>query len=161
MANYIYIQGKGNWCRFVKPNKWDKWGCQIHPNNEGLELIRDFQAKGAKNQLKKDEDGYFTNIGRPISKTFVKSGKVQSFTAPIVVDKDGKPMDGNIVGNGSDLTLKVEWYEHPTPGGNKAVALRLESVRVDNLVPYEPDRDMNDFEKAEVAGLKDQPEQLF
>jgi hypothetical protein len=159
--NYIYIQGKANWCRFVKPNQWNKWGCQIHPNAEGLEAIRDMQARGAKNVIKKDDDGYYTNIGRPVSKEYVKSGKTQAFVAPIVVDKDNKPIDGNIVGNGSDVTLKVEWYEHGTPGGGKAVALRLESVRVDNLVPYEPDRDMNDFDKESVAGLKEQPEQLF
>ncbi len=159
--NYVYIQGKAAWCRFVTPNQWGKWSCQIHPNAEGLEVIRDMQGRGAKNVLKKDDDGYFCNIGRPVSKEYVKSGTIQAFDAPIVVDKEGKPLDGSTVGNGSDVTLKVEWYEHKTPGGGKAVALRLESVRVDNLVPYEPDRDMTSHDKEAVAGLKDQPEQLF
>lgn len=159
--NYIYLKGKLRWCRFVKPNQWGKWGCQIYPDAESLELIRDMQAKGAKNQLKKDEDGYYTNISRPTSKEYVRSGTTQAFVMPTVVDKNNNPIDGNTVGNDSDGILKVEWYEHKTPGGGKAVALRLEAVRIDNLVPYEPDRDMDEFEKEKVAGLKEQTEQLF
>ncbi len=158
---YIYIQGKGNWARLVTPNKFDKWSIQIHPNAESLEILRDMQARGAKNMIKKDDDGYFTNIGRTISKTYVKSGKTEAFTAPKVFDKDGNLLDGNTVGNGSDVTLKVEWYEHGTPTGGKAVALRLDSVRVDNLVKFEPERDLDKYEKENLSGLKDQPEQLF
>lgn len=164
MANYsktenIYIQGKVSWFRPKVPNKWNKWSVQIHPNDKGLEIIRDLQAQGVKNQLKKDQDGYYTSFSRPVTKE-TSTGKILSFTPVEVFDKDGNKFDGN-VGNGSDVTLKLEVYQHATPGGGKAKAVRWVSARIDNLVPFESERDLNDFEKEAHEGLKDQPEQLF
>lgn len=154
-----YIQGKAAWFRAKVPNKWNKWSTQLHPNPAGLELIRDLQAQGLKNQLKKDDDGYFLNVSRPVTKE-TSTGKILSFEPVKVFDKDGAPFDGNI-GNGSDVTIKVEVYEHSTPGGGKAKAMRWVSARIDNLVPFNADTDLNDFEKKDQEGLKDQPEQLF
>lgn len=156
---YIYIQGKVSWFRPKVPNKWNKWSVQIHPNDKGLELIRDLQAAGAKNQLKKDADGYYTNFSRPVTKE-TSTGRILSFTPPEVFDKDGNPFDGN-VGNTSDATLKIEVYTHPTPGGGKAKAVRWESARIDNLVPYDSNRDQDEQTKAASGGLAEQPEQLF
>lgn len=159
---YIYLQGKGNWIRLVKPNQWDKWSVQLHPTAEGIEKIRDLQAEGLKNVIKKDDDGYFINLNRPTYKDYAKTGKRQLFTAPEVVDKNGVPMDGSTVGNGSDLTVKMEVYRFTVPGtSSKSVAMRMEAVKVDNLVPFEPDRDFTDEEKEKIAGLSEQPEQLF
>lgn len=158
---YIYLKGTFNWARLVKPNKWDKWSIQLHPDAESLEMIRDLQAEGIKHTLKKDDDGYFINIGRPTTKTYVKTGQTVSFTPPMVVDKDGVPLDGSTIGNGSSGSLKVEVYSHGTPGGGKAKNIRLEAVKVDNHVMFNPDTDFNEFEKAEVEGLKDQKEALF
>lgn len=164
MANYsktenIYIQGKVSWFRPKVPNKWNKWSVQIHPNDKGLEIIRELQAQGVKNQLKKDNDGYYTSFSRPVTKE-TSTGKILSFTPVEVFDKDGNKFDGN-VGNGSDVTLKLEVYQHATPGGGKAKAVRWVSARIDNLVPFEKERDLNDFEKEAAEGLDKQPEQLF
>lgn len=160
MANFsksemIFIQGKIAWFRPKVPNKWNKWSTQIHPDDKGLEAIRDLQAKGLKNQLKKDDDGYFLNVSRPVTKE-TAGGRILSFKPVEVFDADGNPFDGN-VGNGSDATLKVEVYEHQTPGGGKAKAMRWVSARIDNLVPFTSERDLNEFEKEDAAGLKEQP----
>lgn len=154
-----YIQGKVSWFRPKVPNKWNKWSVQIHPTADGLELIRELQSQGLKNQLKKDDDGYFLNVSRPVTKE-TSTGKILSFKPVEVFDAAGAPYDGN-VGNGSDVTIKIEVYEHNTPGGGKAKAMRWVSARIDNLVPFNPDKDLNEFEKEASAGLKDQPEQLF
>lgn len=155
-SEHHFIQGKASWFRPKVPNKWNKWSSQVHPNAAGLELIRDLQAEGLKNQLKKDDDGYFLNISRPVTKE-TASGKILSFEPVKVFDADGAPFDGN-VGNGSDVTFKVEVYEHQTPGGGKAKAMRWVSARIDNLIPFDPDKDMNEFEKdAEVVS---QPKQV-
>lgn len=156
---YIYIQGKVAWFRSQQPNQWNKYSVQIHPNEKGVEIIRDLQAQGLKNQLKKDEDGYFCNISRPVTKEYA-SGKLVSFTPVEVFDKEGVPYYGG-VGNGSDATLKCEVYEHKTPGGGTAKAMRWVSARIDNLVPFEPDTDLTDQQKETASGLKEQPEQLF
>lgn len=158
-TEYIYIQGKVSWFRPKVPNKWNKWSVQIHPNAKGLEVLRDLQAQGMKNQLKKDDDGYYTTFSRPVTKE-TSGGRILSFTPPEVFDKDGVPFDG-MVGNGSDATLKIEVYSHNTPGGGKAKAARWQSARIDNLIPFSSERDLNDFEKEASEGLKEQPEQLF
>lgn len=164
MAKYskteiIYLQGKVSWFRTKVPNQWNKWSTQIHPNAEGLEIIRDWQAKGVKNQLKKDDDGYFLNVSRPVTKE-TQGGRILSFEPVKVFDKDGSPFDDN-VGNGSDATLKIEVYEHNTPGGGKARAMRWIAARIDNLVPFTAERDLNEGEAKAEDGLRKQPEQLF
>lgn len=158
-SEYVYIQGKASWFRPKVPNQWNKWSVQIHPNDLGLEKIRELQGQGLKNTLKKDDDGYHCNFSRPVTKE-TRTGKVLSFAPPEVFDKDGVPFEGS-VGNGSDVTLKIEIYSHDTPGGGKAKAARWTSARIDNLVPFVPDRDMNDEQTAAAAGVMQQPEQLF
>lgn len=158
-SEYIYIQGKVKWFRPKVPNKWNKWSVQIHPNDKGLEIIRELQSQGCKNQLKKDEDGYFANFSRPVTKE-TSTGKILSFKPVEVFDRDGNPFDGN-VGNDSDVTLKLEVYSHATPGGGKAKAIRWVSAKIDNLVPFESTRDLNEYEKEAAEGLDKQPEQLF
>jgi hypothetical protein len=156
----VYVQGKLSWAKrlFYPDDRYQKYSVQIHPNSESLEKIRDLQTKGLKNILKKDDDGYYTQFSRPTVRKY--GSVVKTFEAPIVVDKDGQPI-GDVIGNGSDATLKLEVYEHGTPGGGKAVAARLVSVRVDNLVAFDPKRDFTEKEQELRAGLAEQPEQLF
>lgn len=158
-TEFKFIQGKISWFRARTTNKWNKYSVQIHPNPKDLEIIRELQAQGLKNVIKKDEDGYYTNFTRPVSKEF-KSGKIITFTPVDVFDKDGVPYDGP-VGNGSDATLKIEVYEHDTPGGGKAKAARWVSARIDNLIEYKPERDNTEEQNEAASGLKEQPEQLF
>lgn len=156
-SEYYFLQGKVSWFRPKVANKWNKWSVQLHPNTAALEIVRDLQTKGLKNQFKKDDDGYYLNISRPVTKT-TATGKVLTFQPPETFDSDGKPFDGN-VGNGSDATIKVEVYEHGTPGGGKAMAMRWVSSRIDNLIPFNPDKDLNEYEKEASIGLSEQPKQ--
>lgn len=156
---FINIKGKASWARLVTPNQWDAWAITVHPDTESLEMIRDLQAQGLKNTLKKDEEGYFVQFRRPINKMI--RGKVVAFTPPEVIDADNKPMDGKTVGNGSDVTVRLEVYEHGTPGGGKAKAARLEAVRVDYLIPFNPESDFTEDEKAKIGDLKDAPKPVW
>ena len=155
----IYIQGKVSWLRANQPNQWNKYAVQIHPNPKDLEVIRNLQAEGLKNTIKKDDDGYYTSFSRPVSKQY-QTGKVQTFAPPEIMDKDGNKFEGQ-VGNGSDATLKIEVYEHATPAGGKAKAARWVSARIDNLVPYVTEKDGFPDQVKAIEGLKEQPEQLF
>lgn len=152
-----YVQGKLSWIKVVAPDQmYDCWSITLHPTPESLEKIRDMQAEGLKNVMKKDDDGYFTKFRCP-TKRLRKDGTMWTFEPPKVVDKDGAPMDGNVIGNGSDGTVKLEVYQHGTPGGGQAIAARLIGLRIDNLVPFNPDSDYTDEEKKEVEGLRAQP----
>ena len=155
---YVYLQGKAKWAnRLARPDeKFNRWSVVLYPNAESLEK---FKALGTKNVVKKDDDGYNITLSRPVNK--MMRGKLIAFTPPEVIDKDKQPLTAAI-GNGSDVTVKIEAYSYTPPTGGKAKAIRLESVRVDNLIPFEPDTDYPDPAQTEaVAGLKDQPEQLF
>lgn len=151
-----YVQGKLSWVKIVVPDTmYDCWSLTLHPTPDSLEKIRDMQAEGLKNVIKKDDDGYYTKFRCP-TKRLRKDGTMWTFEAPKVVDKDGVPMDGNIIGNGSDGTVKLEVYQHKTPGGGQAIAARLTGLRVDNLVPFNPDSDYTEEQKKELDGLRGQ-----
>jgi hypothetical protein len=125
-----------------------------------LEIIRELQTKGIKNQFKKDEDGYYIQFSRPTERKM--KGKVIGMTPPLVTNKEGQPMEGVAIGNGSDGTIKLEVYQHPTPSGGKAHAARWDALRVDNLIPFNKDTDFPDpAQKEQAKGLDEQPEQLF
>jgi len=138
-TEYIDVSGKAKWARLVEPDSlYNKWQVVLYPDTKSLEVIRKLQTEGIKNKLRKDDEGYNMNFGRP---TFIenrKSGLRKTLEPPTVKGKDDKPIDGITVGNGSDVTLGLEVYSHQVPGNRAgAKAARLKSVRVDNLVPYE------------------------
>lgn len=156
-TRFEFIQGKLSWVRVVKPDvMYNTWIATIHPTPASLERVRELQAEGLKNVIKRDDDGYYTKFRCPTHR-LRKDGTMWTFDAPKVVDKDGRPMDGSIIGNGSDGTLKLEVYSHPVPGGGTAIAARLVGVRVDNLIPFDTDKDFTEEEAAGVSGLKEAP----
>lgn len=159
-TEHIFVRGKTKWFRPDKPNQWGKYTHVLYPDTESLEKLRDLQAKGVKNVLKKDEDGWFVTFNRPTS--ILRQGKVVGIAPPEVYEADGKtPLKLN-VGNGSDVTTKLEVYQHSAPGSQqKAYAARWLSSRVDNLVPYEMKKDMLPEEEKLQRGLDEQPEPLF
>lgn len=147
----VDVHGKIKFCHAVSFNKYDKWSVTLYPTKDSLEVIRDLQAQGLKNVMKKDDDGYFIQFSREPTKLI--RGKVVAFSAPKVIDREGKPFDGNKIGWGSDATIRLEVYTHGTPNGGKAKAARWDSVRIDNLVPFEVDRDMPPADAEAVKSL--------
>ena len=159
--DYVYFKGKGSWFQhlFQLDEEYSKWHVTLHFTPESLE---EFRALKLKTHLKKDDDGYFSKLSRP-SRKVLRSGKEIVFTPPKIFDKDGMPMiNGSLIGNGSDITVKCELYQYTAPGGKeKANAIRLESVRIDNLIPYEPKKDYTKEEAKAADGLTSQPAPLF
>ncbi len=161
-SDYVYVQGKVSWVKYITPDPmYNKWSVTLHPNEESMKIIQQLQMdKGIKNQFKKDEDGYYIQFSRPADRKI--KGKVVGMTPPVVLDSAGQPMDGVAIGNGSDATVKLEIYSHPTPSGGRAHAARFASLKVDNLVPFNKDTDFPDpAQREQAAGLDEQPEQLF
>lgn len=164
MANSkdVFIKGKCKWARLDKLNKYGKWSIVVYPISEDIEKLRELQAEGVKNVMKKDDDGYYMTFTRPPNITV--RGIVKGMTPPQVMEADGKTPLRNLIGNGSDVTVKLQAYKHNVPTaapGTKATAIRLEAVRVDNLVPFEMNRDFQEDEQEQVSGVKDQPAPLF
>ena len=158
MVDYVYFKGKCSWANHlvVADSEFNKWHVTLHFTPESLE---EFRALKLRTHLKKDDDGYFAKLSRPVNKMI--KGKLIAFLPPKIFDKDGQPYTGTI-GNGSDVTVKCEVYKYTPPGGKERLnAIRMESMRIDNLVPYEPKRDYTPAEAKAADGLTDQPPPIF
>lgn len=168
-TEYIFLRGKVKFFRPNSLNKFGKWSHQIYLDQPSLELVRELQTQGVKNMIKKDDDGYFINVGRPPEiRIFTDVGpKSIALEPPKVLDGtrktptgDFEPFFGN-VGDGSDVVTKVAVYPHKTPGGGTAKAMRWDSTRIDNLVPWKGNESFSDGEEKQVRGMEDQPPTLF
>jgi hypothetical protein len=150
----VYLQGKAKWARLATPDQWGNWKVNLYLNDESKGI---FNGLGVKNTLKRDEDGDYIVLRRPTQK--VVKGKVMGYAPPTVVDKSGAPADGMAIGNGSDITVKLEYYSYKSPQGDQGKAIRLAGVKVDNLVPYSPDKDYTPEQHKAVGELNNQPKQ--
>lgn len=165
-TEHIYLQGKVKWFRPIQPDmQYDppSWSQIFYPNEESLNKIRDLQAEGVKNVLKKDEDGFFVRLKRPtyLKKIINNSESKVALQPPEVVIESGGAIVPfkDMVGNGSDVTNKMEVYQHATPGGGKAKAMRWLASKIDNLIPFEKRSDFTTGEAQAVENLDKQPQQ--
>lgn len=157
------VQGKTKWSQLTSlDTKFQppSWHITIYPTPDSLALIRDLQGEGLKNVIKKDEENqYFVRFTRyPWKEYKDRTGRMQriDFAAPEVILRDGRPYREPL-GQGSDVTVRLEVYEHNTPGGkSKAKAARLTGVIVDNLVPFSR-TDFTPEQEHQVRGLEDSP----
>lgn len=171
-TTYDFLQGKAKWCKLTTPDTAfgdSKWKLTLYPNAASYEKILKLkEAPAIMNVIQKDEDGYYINISRKTS--IVISGKVQGMDPPVLLDGSRKTDDGQymplpsgiLIGNGSDVTVKIEIYTWPKKGmksGGRAI--RLKSVLVNTLIPFEIKKDFSDGDKEAIQGLDEQPEQLF
>lgn len=160
-SDFFYLAGKTKYYNPTMADKWNKWSHLLYPDTASLELLRDLQAEGLKNVIKKDDDGYFLRISRPVSKQ-TSTGKMLTFLPPETFNPDGTPFVG-VVGHGSDVTTKIEVYSYMAPGSTSVPgkAMRWVSTRIDNLVPFNPETDMTDEQREAAEGLLDQPQKDF
>lgn len=156
----VYITGKCKYARTKKPDeKYEKWTITVYPDETSMKEVYKLIDEGIKNKLRKDEDGYNISFGRP---TFIRSKKGPDIplAAPIVMNKDGVVIE-DLIGDGSDVTVKLETYGGPGPRGvGRYKAARLAAIRINNLVPYTRDS-MTDEQKHSTKGIMEQPIQLF
>lgn len=151
----IDVRGKIKYIHAVNFNKFGDWAITIYPDVPSLEVIRDYQAKGWKNVMKKDDDGYFIQFKRAPTK--MMRGKIVAFTAPKILDSEGQPMDGTKIGWGSDAVVRLEVYQHNTPSGGKAFANRWDSAKIMNLVEFSVDKtDWPEKEKENIKSLAEE-----
>jgi hypothetical protein len=142
----VFLKGIIKWCKHIKPDMTfppGKWSVQMYIEGLELEKVRMWQAEGIKNSVKHDNDGWYITLSRKCSLT-TRDGKVRGLEPPFVFTMEGEnkiPVT-TLVGNGSTGVAKCHlWRFNPEPH-IKGTAVRWESLRVDNLIPYDPDKDM-------------------
>ncbi len=164
MANEdVYLNGKAKFVYGIAPDmQFDKpaWKVTLYPDDASLEIIHQLKKEGMKNWEKRDDDGTYFTFKRPTVVLNKRSGKDIALTPPVVLDSEGQPFTGPI-GNGSDVTVKLEVYQHNTPGGGKAKAARFAALRINSLVPADIKKDFTDRQLEVVKGLPEQPKPKF
>ncbi len=162
MTNYgtvkTAIRGKVKWAKTKIPNKFGKWSIDVYPDAEGLEKIKRLKEDPMiKNVLKKDDEGQYMSFSRDTQK--LMRGKMVMFEPPIVLKADDTPLVDQLIGNGSDcdVLLDVYTFKHPSLGTVMRAA-RLHSIKVWNLVPFEPKKDFTEIEQIKLAELMQQPQ---
>jgi len=149
----IELTGVLKWVRPNKADDWGNWSMTLYPDKPSLEIVEKFKALGLKNEIHKDDDGYFIRIRRPVQK--MMKGKLTSFTPPQVFDQQGQPWNPQLsIGNGSSGTVKIFIYFFKIPGsGKEGCAARWEALKVKDYVPFEGNTN-GDFTQQEAKGHK-------
>lgn len=126
-SKYYYLSGKAKWARLFTPDdKYKNYKIDLALDDKSKEVFVD---SGMTMQAKTQDDGIYVTFRRPEAK-LIKNEMVK-FDPPLVTDGDGNKVEA-LVGNGSDVTIKVVVYDTVKGKGH-----RLEAVRVDKLIPYE------------------------
>lgn len=129
----LHIRGKAKFTRLHSPDPMNNdFNVSLYLNPESYNIVMALKNEGLKNRIQKDEDGYYVRFRRPLEKDF--NGLKKTFGPPSIVDTEGNFLDV-LIGQGSDIVVVLEVYQHKTPSGGYAKAARLESVIVENLVP--------------------------
>lgn len=164
---FYYFKGKCKWANklFVPDQLYKCWSLLVYPDQESYDKVLELKAgkegvQGILNVIKKDDEGYNITFKRPTEK--LMKGKLMAFLPPVILQADGTPWNKDTaIGNGSDVTCKIEWYSYKRPTGGQGSAIRLESVRIDSLVPFEKTTDFPPAEQKLADGLTDQPAPNF
>lgn len=131
-TTYHYFTGITKWAKVRKPDvKYNNFQVPLYMTPETLE---NFKSLGLGLAIKTDTDGTYVTFKRPMEKLI--KGEVVVFGPPKIFNLDGSEMKEGLIGNGSTVTVKISKYDTIKGPGH-----RLESVRVDELVEYNPPRE--------------------
>lgn len=136
------LEGKLEWikCHPDFPEEFDgkkNWSTTIHPTRESLDEIRDMQAEGIKNVVKKGSEpgDYYVKFSRKTAR-INKAGKVlESFQAPKVYLPDGSLFDNKKMLGTCEGYIEVDFYQGVTTKGKYQVAT-LEAVYLTKVNYY-------------------------
>jgi hypothetical protein len=123
-----YFTGPCKWAKVYKPDDTfgdPIWSIVVYLDDSNLE---NFQKTGMAMSPKTDDEGTFVTFRRRQFQNFKNERK--EFPPPEVINAEGAPFS-EMIGNGSTVTVKVEFF--PTKRG---VGSRLLKVRVDEHIPY-------------------------
>jgi hypothetical protein len=160
------FEGICSYAQVYEPDEYGgvkNWKINLHPDDDTIQKIKDagIQLK-LKDKPVVNADGKFFTFKRPVKKQF--GDDVTLFAPPEIIDEEGKKIvyysngDGQVVttvsegdglnrhgdpvliGNGSKVRLNVTVYETKSFGKG----CRLNSVRILDLIEYDPDENKTD-----------------
>lgn len=163
----VFLKGWVKWCKHIKPDMTygdGKWSVDMYIEGLELEKVREWQSLGIKNSVKKDpnENAWYIRLSRKCA-LVTRDGRKRGLEPPFVYQQVGEnkiPIT-TLVGNGSTGVAKCHlWRFNPEPH-IKGIALRWESLRIDNLIKYDADHDMTAIDNKNMLENMDKQEPLF
>jgi len=169
-TEYIDLTGKSYWAKLSsnKPDEYSgdkRWTLNLVLDEDQWEV---FEESGLQLKRKSGPGGDFIQLRRPVKKLF--NDTVVNFTAPVIIDEDGKWIryfvDNNgdnvfswdknksaepkmvgknmLITNGSTVTARVAVYDTMKGKGH-----RLESVQIIDMAPAEMTENQEEEAKTE------------
>ena len=128
-AKIFYFSGPVKWAKVYDHNVDEYGGTEFASIDVYLDEENQKRFKESESRLKvrEDEDGVFVKFRRNIENRVNPDWG----GTPVVLDAEGEPFN-ELIGNGSECTVKVTVYDTKMGKGT-----RLERVRVDKHVAYE------------------------
>lgn len=125
-TKYYYLSGKTKWAKVRKPDeKYNNFQVPLYMDTKSWDL---FKTMGLGLKTREDDDGKFVTFKRPMTKIIKQ--ELVTLGPPKVLDNQNHEFEG-LIGNGSEVTLKVAVYDTIKGPGHT-----LEVVRVEKLVEY-------------------------
>lgn len=130
-TEYIYLRGTCKWAQVRKPDeKYQNFKVNLYLDKASQEI---FEKSGLRLEANEDDDGRYYTFRRPVSKLI--KGEAVNFGPPKLFAADNTELPSDVlIGNGSDVTIKVSVYDTVKGKGH-----RFEVLRVEKLVPFIPD----------------------
>lgn len=127
-TEHILLNGTCKWAKVRKPDdKYNNYTIDLYMDKESFSA---FELSGLQLTPKEDEDGRFVRFRRPEEKMI--KGEVIHYGPPKVVNSDNEVLPDTLIGNGSDVTVRVSVYDSTKGKGHT-----LEAIRVNELVEFE------------------------
>ena len=125
-----YLSGMAKWAKVYPENRderFDRWTLDLFLDDKSWGKLAD---SGLQLKEREEEDGRYVKISRSCTRKD-KDGAEVAVDPPSVLNAEGEAIT-DLIGNGSEVTCKVQIYDTRMGKGH-----RLEAVRVDNLIEYE------------------------
>ena len=120
------VQGKAYWAKLSTPDQMSE-KYQMDVCNLSDITIASLKKHGVKPKNRDDERGEFITAR-------------SKFDVP-VINRDKEGMNGTLIGNGSDVKVKVGFNKDHPMVSQSGTSMYLNKVMVTNLVVYEADSD--------------------
>lgn len=132
----VYVE----WCHLVQPDtefQKSQWSVDMRLEEPMAKSLKEagFNVRHTKDKKKFKEGDELYYFLKSYSKTATAKGPNKM---PPTVDANAKPMDGNLVGNGSKCNIKV-WAKYVDVNGETHLPAYLNGVQVIELVEYTQD----------------------
>lgn len=130
----LYLTGTCKWCKYLEPNKYGRYTINMYLDEKSETKLKESGSRVGFTRMGEataDEDGRYYIFSRKAIRNDREGNEVDN-GRPVIFDADNNVIDDErLIGNGSEVTIKVRVYQTSMGPGTEWL-----SLRTDNLVEY-------------------------